>query len=113
ARAKALLDGKLAAATGAPTVAAAGEPKPVTDAKPDAKADRFVVQVGAYADAEALQQARQRVERLGLKTYIQVIDTDAGKRTRVRVGPFASRDEALAAGTKLKGAGLPVQVLSL
>lgn len=113
ARAKALLEGKTAL-----TGAGAAAPKPVeakpVDAKPsDTKVERFVVQVGAYADADALQQARQKVEKLGLKTYTQVIETDAGKRTRVRVGPFSSRDEAVAAGGKLKGAGLPAHILLL
>ena len=48
-----------------------------------------------------------------MKTYTQVIETEAGKRTRVRVGPFATRDEAAAAGRTLKAAGLPANILSL
>lgn len=93
ARARALLEGR----TPAPTPAAS----------------RFVVQAGAYSDAATLRSARQRVERLGLKTYVQVVDTAAGKRTRVRVGPYASRDEADAAAARIKGAGLPAAVLML
>jgi DedD protein len=31
-----------------------------------------VVQVGAYTDATTLRDARQKVEKLGLKTYTQV-----------------------------------------
>jgi len=78
-----------------------------------ASSGRFVVQVGAYSDDAALRSARQRVERLGLKTYTQVVETDAGKRTRVRIGPYASRDEADAAAAKVKGAGLPANILAL
>ncbi|MFY9509713.1 MAG: SPOR domain-containing protein, partial [Rubrivivax sp.] len=78
-----------------------------------AKEGRFVVQVGAYTDATALREARQKVEKLGLKTYTQVVETDAGKRTRVRVGPFATREEADGAGARLKAAGLPVAILTL
>jgi DedD protein len=74
---------------------------------------RFVVQIGAYSDAARLREARQRVERLGLKTYTQVIETDGGKRTRVRIGPYASREEADAAAAKVKGAGLPANILAL
>lgn len=92
-RAKALLEGKAAAAT--------------------SKEGRFVVQVGAFSDAGALRDARQKVERLGLKTYTQVVETDAGKRTRVRVGPFATREEADSAAAKLKSAALPAAVLTL
>lgn len=92
ARARALLEGAAA------TAPAAG---------------RFVVQVGAYSEAAALNLARQRVEKLGLKTYTQVIDTDAGKRTRVRIGPYATRDQADAAAAKVKAAGLPAAILAL
>ena len=78
-----------------------------------APAARFVVQVGAYSDEATLRQARQRVEKLGLKTYIQVINTAAGKRTRVRIGPFASRQDADAAAAKVKAAGMPANILVL
>lgn len=93
ARAKALLDGK-----------------PASEA---AAAGRFVVQVGAFADAGSAHQTRLKVEKLGLKTYTQAVDTSNGKRIRVRVGPFASRDEAAAAAAKLHAAGLPSAVLTL
>ena len=67
---------------------------------------RFVVQVGAFADAEAARETRKNVEKLGLKTYTQVAQTSSGSRIRVRVGPFASRGEAEAALAKAKAAGL-------
>jgi DedD protein len=74
---------------------------------------RFVVQVGAYTDAATLREARARVEKLGLQTYTQVIENDAGRRTRVRVGPFATREEAMVAAARLKAAGLPAHLLAL
>jgi DedD protein len=98
-RARALLEGRAAIST------AAGSP-PVSAA-------RFVVQVGAFTEAGALRDARQRVERLGLKTYTQVINSPAGQRTRVRVGPFDSRAEADAASVKLRAAGLQAAILTL
>jgi len=98
-RAQALLDGT------APAAAAASGAEP--------KAARFVVQVGAYTDPNALRETRAKVEKLGLKTYTQVIDTDAGKRTRVRIGPFASREDADAAVRTLKTGGLPGNILAL
>ena len=67
-------------------------------------AARYVVQVGAFTEKRALAEALSRVERLGLKTYTQVIESPAGPRTRVRVGPFSSRAEADAVGAKLKAA---------
>jgi DedD protein len=74
---------------------------------------RFVVQVGAFADAEAARETRKNVEKLGLKTYTQVAQTSAGNRIRVRVGPFASRGEAEAALAKAKAAGLSAVLLTL
>lgn len=74
---------------------------------------RFVVQVGAFADPGKARETRLRVERAGLKTYTHVADTKDGKRTRVRVGPFASRAEADKAAAKIKGLDLPAAILTL
>ena len=71
------------------------------------------MQVGAFVEDRALREARQKVEKLGLKTYTQVIENDAGKRTRVRVGPFDTRAEAEAAAAKVNAGGLPANILVL
>lgn len=81
--------------------------------EPKAGTMRFVVQAGAYSEAGALRDARQKVEKLGLKTYTQVIENDTGKRTRVRVGPYATRQEAEAAAARIKAAGLQASILAL
>jgi DedD protein len=99
-RAQALLEGR-PAPDGAESAASAAKPP------------RFVVQAGAYTDAAALREARQKVEKLGLKTYTQVIEANGSARTRVRVGPFESRDEAEKAAARIKAAGLAVSILSL
>ena len=93
-RARALLEGRSASS-------AAGD------------AQRFIVQVGAFADAEAARETRKQVEKLGLKTYTQVAQTASGSRIRVRVGPFATRAEADAAVAKAKAASLAAVVLTL
>ena len=99
------------AAPSAPVSAPASTP---VENRPAAEAaGRFVVQVGAFADAASVRDSRAKVEKLGLKTYTQVVDTDAGKRTRVRLGPFVSRDEADKAAAKVKASGLPANVLTL
>lgn len=78
-----------------------------------ANGSRFIVQVGAYADAKAAQDARSKVERMGLKTYTQAVETPDGKRIRVRVGPFGSRDEADKVAAKVRSGGLSSAVLTL
>lgn len=104
-----------AAKPAASTPAAAPQPKPEPKAepKPDPSAPRFVVQAGAYTDASSLRTARQKVESLGLKTYTQEIDNAQGKRTRVRVGPFAKREEAEAAARRIQATGLQANVIAL
>ena len=89
------------------------------EAKSDSKSDaakgesRIVVQVGAYADEGKVREVRQKLEKAGFKTYTQVADTGEGKRTRVRVGPFASRTEAEKAAAKIKSLNLPASLLAL
>jgi DedD protein len=110
---------------------AKAEPKP--DAKPTAKPDdaakakalldgqtaasaeqgRFIVQVGAFADVVKARETRLRVEKSGLKTYTQVVETSEGRRIRVRVGPFASKAEADKAANTIKGLDLPASILTL
>jgi DedD protein len=74
---------------------------------------RFVLQVGAFSEASAARETRLKVEKLGLKTYTQVAETPSGSRIRVRVGPFASREEADNALAKARSAGLSGVVLRL
>lgn len=72
---------------------------------------KYVLQVGAFAEAGAVKEARERAEKAGLKTFTQPVTTDAGVRTRVRVGPFATREEALAAQARAEAAGLKSVVM--
>ncbi|MDM0074532.1 SPOR domain-containing protein [Variovorax sp. J2P1-59] len=103
-RARALLEGKGASA-------AAAKPAAATAAADES--GRFVVQVGAFADADKAKEVRQKLEKAGLKTYTHVAKTTDGERTRVRVGPFGTRAEADRAASKVKGLSLPASVLSL
>ncbi len=74
---------------------------------------RFVVQVGAFSDPASAREVRVKMEKLGLKTYTQVAETAAGKRIRVRLGPFATRAEADKAQARSKEAGIAAVVLTL
>jgi DedD protein len=99
AKAQALLKAKAPAAAPAVPAAAQGE--------------RFVVQFGSFADVTKAREARQKVEKTGLKTYAQIAQTQQGKRYRVRVGPFATRAQADKAAAKIKTLDLPAHVLTL
>ena len=100
ARAKALLEGKAADAK-------VKETKAATDK------GRFVVQFGSFADVAKSREARQKVEKAGMKTYAQVIQSGADKKIRVRVGPFESKSEAEKAAAKIKKLDLPTAILEL
>lgn len=78
-----------------------------------APAARWVVQIGAFADVAKARETRLRLERAGLKTYTQVVDTKEGRRIRVRLGPFATKEEAQQAADKTKPLDLPAAVMSL
>ncbi|WP_326542587.1 SPOR domain-containing protein [Pseudorhodoferax sp.] len=103
ARARALLEGKAATPAPAATASAAAAEQ----------AGRFVVQVGAFADAEKAREARTRLERAGLKTYTQEVQTKDGARIRVRVGPYGQRADADKVAERIKALSLPASVLSL
>lgn len=119
-----------------PEAVAPAEPRPETkpietrsEAKPENKPDarpaskpaeataadngRFVVQIGAFAEATGAREARMKVEGMGLKTYTQVIESASGRRIRVRVGPYATKAEAEKAAARIKAGGLQAAVLVL
>ena len=79
----------------------------------DAAAGRFVVQVGAFLEEAKVRETRAKVEKLGMKTYTQPVDTPTGKRIRVRIGPYATKADADRIATRLKGDGLQAVVLAL
>ena len=94
-----------------PASAEAAKPAPAKDNKDAAL--RFVVQVGAFSDDNKVREVRAKLEKAGLKTYTHAAETKDGKRTRVRLGPFSSRDEADKVANKIKQLQLQPQVLSL
>ncbi len=115
-KARALLEGRpVSGASKTPVAAAAPANTPAAaSAKPTPASDeRFVVQVGAFADDAKVRDVRRKVESTGLKTYTQVVKTDEGERTRVRVGPFSDKGEATKAADKIRKLNLPVAILTL
>lgn len=83
------------------------------DKKVGVSEGRFVVQVGAFADAARAREVRLKVEHAGLKTYTQVVESKEGRRIRVRAGPFAGKAEADKAAEKIKKLNLPATTLTL
>ena len=104
ARARALLNGQANATASA--AASAATDTATSD-------ERLIVQVGAFADAAKAKEVRMKLERAGLKTYTQAVETADGTRTRVRVGPFGNKADAEKAASKIKALGLSAATLAL
>ena len=101
----------------APKAAAPSKPeKAAVPAKPEpapaaVPAGQFVVQVIALSDADKAKQMQQQIVASGIKSYTEVVKTARGDVTRVRAGPFATREAAEKAQQKLKGAGFDGKVV--
>jgi DedD protein len=102
----------------APVNAAVPEAKPKAKpkVKPATKADgrdngSFVVQVAALTDADKARQMREQIAAAGVKAYTEVVPTTKGDVTRVRAGPFATREAAEKARVTLKDMGLAGNVV--
>lgn len=84
------------------------EGKPVKPA-----ASRVAIQVGAFTDAAKIRDVRSKLEQAGLKTYTQVVEKDGKSTTRIRVGPFETKEEADKAAARIRKLDLPAAVLKL
>lgn len=62
----------------------------------------FAVQIGAFADAAAATALRDKLRAAGFNAFTDSVDTDGGRRTRVRVGPVMTRAEADALKAQVK-----------
>jgi DedD protein len=90
---------------------------PVPAAKPEASAKAkdapkvtetakvtggFAIQVVALSDTVKAKELQAKINSAGLKAYTEVVQTAKGPVTRVRVGPYASREAAEKARAQLQ-----------
>jgi len=69
--------------------------KNTTKEKPKAAtAGGFVIQVAALSDTAKAKELQAKIAGSGLKAYTEVVQTSKGPVTRVRVGPYNSREAA-------------------
>jgi DedD protein len=73
-----------------------------TPAQPVAGSSKYVVQLGVFGDAGNVKKVRERIKSQGYNSFTETIKADKGMKTRVRAGPFTSRDAALKARDRLK-----------
>lgn len=83
--------------------------KPVSGASPSPSTNgggQFVILIGAFANPANVKQLQTKIGELGVKVFTEPLDSDGGKKTRVRAGPFADRDAAEKALGKMKRIGV-------
>jgi DedD protein len=109
---------KPAAAKAEPVKVAAVKPVSAAPSKPAAKpapqvrsaavSGAFVVQLAALSDSAKAQALKARAAEAGMPAYTDRV----GTLTRVRVGPYPSREAAVAAELKLAENGMSGQILA-
>jgi DedD protein len=97
----------------APEAKPAAEPKAEAKAEAAPKLEGFAVQVGAFRDEAKLAQARDKLAAAGVVHYTERLDSKGGALTRLRAGPFPTREAAEAALAKLKRSALDGKVVPL
>ena len=95
--------------------------KPAAKAEKVAKAEAalpagntgFVVQLGVYSDADNAKQVIAKMKEARLAVYTENIPIKSGNATRVRVGPFATRDKADTALAQVQLAGADGKIVPI
>lgn len=97
------------------------KPEPVARAAPpepargdgDAKraeailnAEAYLVPLGAFANKDNVKALEAKLAKAGVKYYTEVVATPAGEQTRVRAGPFPTKEAAEKSRERLKSLGL-------
>jgi len=76
-------------------------------------ATRIVVQVGAFATQEKVNELQGKLTAAGIKSFTQKVATSSGDKIRVRIGPFPDRESAEKMKSQLEKIGLNGSLISL
>lgn len=87
-----------------PQAEAKPAPKPAAAPKQESKSasDGYVAQLGAFSNAANARALQKKLQENKFKAYTELIKSPGGDRTRVRVGPYPTRDAADKARDQLK-----------
>ena len=70
--------------------------------------EAYMVPLGAFSNSDNAKQVQDKAASAGIKSYTESAKLPQGEQTRVRAGPFASREAAEKARDRLKSLGLDV-----
>ena len=62
--------------------------------------------MGTYKDVGNVKNLLAKLQEMHIPAYTEKIDADQGARTRVRAGPFTSREAAEKAQARIKKLGV-------
>lgn len=65
-----------------------------------------VVLIGAFSNAGNVRLIQKKLSEMGIKVFTETFDSPQGKKTRVRAGPFSSREAAEKAAARMKSIGV-------
>jgi len=82
-------------------------------AAPASKAGKFAVQAAAPASEKAARELVEQLKKGGFTTYTEIVETKDGVRHRVRIGPYATREDAEKARARLKAQGINGNLVAL
>lgn len=68
--------------------------------------EQWVIQLGAYKEAGNVKLLLSKLKGMNVPAYTEKFDSPQGLRTRVRAGPFPSKDAAEKAKVKVKVIGV-------
>lgn len=95
-RARDILEGKATAAT----------------AGASGNGGRYLLQAAALGSEGAARELAERLKKAGFDPFTERADTKDGVRYRVRLGPYATRDEAERARARLRALGVNASVIA-
>lgn len=87
------------------------EPKAVETAA-RGKPGRLVLQAAALSTDAAAHDLSERLRKAGFAPFTEKVETADGVRFRVRIGPYATRDEAQRAQSKLRALGVAATLVT-
>jgi DedD protein len=94
-------------------VAAVAAPRPAAvEAAPRGAAAQYRVHAGVYADYDRARREQRRLDGVAGRVHLAQVDAAEARYYQLRVGPFASRDDAARAARRLAELGAPALVVT-
>lgn len=83
-----------------------------TTAVAPASRGKYLLQAAALGSESAARELAARLQRAGFASFTERTETKDGVRYRVRLGPYATRDEAERARARLRAIGIHASVVT-